>query len=216
MTAAALTASRLSDGGDPEGAADAPIGSSTAYRPRMRVRFEREIRPALQARLGLPNVMMVPQLHKIVLNMGVGDVKGKGRALEGAMADMAVISGQRPVVTRARHSLASFKIRVGMAIGCKATLRGNRMYEFFDRLVSLAIPRIRDFRGLPLRSFDGNGNYSFGITEQLIFPEIDYDSIDAVRGMDTTIVTTAESDAGARALLEAFGFPLQREGQRGV
>lgn len=177
----------------------------------MRVRFEREIRPALQARLGLPNVMMVPELCKIVLNMGVGDAKDKGRTLEGAMADMAVISGQRPVVTRARHSLASFKIRAGMAIGCKVTLRGDRMYEFFDRLVSLAIPRIRDFRGLPLRSFDGNGNYSFGITEQLIFPEIDYDSIDAVRGMDTTIVTTARSDAEARALLEAFGFPLQRE-----
>ena len=127
--------------------------------------------------------------------------------------DLAVISGQKPVITRAKRSLASFKLRTGMAIGCKVTLRGDRMYEFFDRLVTLAIPRIRDFRGLPLRSFDGSGNYTFGITEQLIFPEIDYDTVDATRGMDITIVTTAKSDTEGRALLEAFGFPFRREGQ---
>lgn len=184
-----------------------------AYVPRLRDRFNNEIRDSLQTRLGLPNVMMVPKLDKIVLNMGVGDAIIQGKLLEGALADLAVISGQKPVITRAKRSLASFKLRTGMAIGCKVTLRGDRMYEFFDRLISLAIPRIRDFRGLPTKSFDGNGNYSFGITEQLIFPEIDYDTVEAIRGMDITIVTTAKSDAEGSALLEAFGFPLRREGQ---
>lgn len=185
--------------------------TATDYRPRLRAAFDDEIVPALRERLELPNVMMVPRLEKIVLNMGVGDAITQARLLEGALADMAVISGQKPVITRAKRSLASFKLRTGMAIGCMVTLRGDRMYEFFDRLISLAIPRIRDFRGLAQRSFDGAGNYSFGITEQLIFPEIDYDTVDTTRGMDITIVTTATSDEAGRALLEAFGFPLQRE-----
>lgn len=185
---------------------------SQSYKPRLKAIFDSEVCLDLQKQLGLPNIMMVPKLHKIVLNMGVGDTKNQARLLEGAMADMAVISGQQPAVTRARYSLASFKLRAGMAIGCKVTIRGNRMYEFFDRLVTLAIPRIRDFRGLSQKSFDGSGNYTFGITEQLIFPEINYDSIDTVRGMDVTIVTTAKSDEEARALFEALGFPLRREG----
>ncbi len=187
--------------------------TATKYRPRLRVSFEEELKPALLERLGLSNVMMVPRLDKIVLNMGVGDAVTQAKLLEGAQADLAVISGQKPVITRAKRSLASFKLRTGMAIGCKVTLRGDRMYEFFDRLISLAIPRVRDFRGLSARSFDGHGNYTFGITEQLIFPEIDYDSIDTTRGMDITIVTTARSDEAGRALLEAFGFPFRREGQ---
>ena len=186
-------------------------GGGIGYRPRLRARFDDEIRSALQARLELPNVMMVPELHKIVLNMGVGDAKNQARLLEGAVADMALIAGQKPVVTRAKRSLAGFKLRAGMAIGCKVTLRGDRMYEFFDRLITLAVPRIRDFRGLSRRSFDGTGNYSFGITEQLIFPEIDYDTVDVTRGMDITIVTTAESDDQGMALLQSFGFPFRGE-----
>ena len=187
--------------------------AATGYRPRLRASFEDEVKPTLIEQLGLSNVMMVPKLDKIVLNMGVGDATTQAKLLEGALADLAVISGQKPVITRAKRSLASFKLRTGMAIGCKVTLRGDRMYEFFDRLISLAIPRIRDFRGLSLKSFDGSGNYTFGITEQLIFPEIDYDKVDATRGMDITIVTTAKTDTEGRALLEAFGFPFRREGQ---
>ena len=190
----------------------AAVGA-TGYRPRLRAEFDDEIKAALGQQLALPNAMMVPKLDKIVLNMGVGEAITQAKLLEGALADLAVISGQKPVITRAKRSLASFKLRTGMAIGCKVTLRGDRMYEFFDRLITLAIPRIRDFRGLPLRSFDGSGNYTFGITEQLIFPEIDYDTVDATRGMDITIVTTAKSDNEGRALLEAFGFPFRREGQ---
>ncbi len=187
--------------------------TATDYRPRLRASFEDEVKPSLIDQLGLSNVMMVPRLDKIVLNMGVGDATTQAKLLEGALADLAVIAGQKPVITRAKRSLASFKLRTGMAIGCKVTLRGDRMYEFFDRLISLAIPRIRDFRGLSLKSFDGSGNYTFGITEQLIFPEIDYDKVDATRGMDITIVTTAKTDTEGRALLEAFGFPFRREGQ---
>ena len=187
--------------------------TATDYRPRLRTAFDTEIKPALVEQLELSNVMMVPKLDKIVVNMGVGGAIVQAKLLEGALADLATISGQKPVITRAKRSLASFKLRTGMAIGCKVTLRGDRMYEFFDRLITLAIPRIRDFRGLPLRSFDGSGNYTFGITEQLIFPEIDYDTVDATRGMDITIVTTAKSDTEGRALLEAFGFPFRREGQ---
>ena len=190
----------------------AAVGA-TGYRPRLRAAFDDEIKAALGQQLALPNAMMVPKLDKIVLNMGVGEAITQAKLLEGALADLAVIAGQKPVITRAKRSLASFKLRTGMAIGCKVTLRGDRMYEFFDRLITLAIPRIRDFRGLPLRSFDGSGNYTFGITEQLIFPEIDYDTVDATRGMDITIVTTAKSDNEGRALLEAFGFPFRREGQ---
>ena len=183
------------------------------YTPRFRTRYDNEIRTALKAELALPNLMMVPKLEKIVLNMGVGEAVGSAKMLEAAIGDMATIAGQKPVITRAKKSLASFKLREGQAIGCKVTLRGNRMYEFFDRLISLAIPRIRDFRGLPNKSFDGNGNYTFGVTEQLIFPEIDYDKVSATRGMDITIVTTAKTDEAGKALLASFGFPFRREGQ---
>ncbi len=187
--------------------------ATATYAPRLRTRFDEEIRDALQAELELSNVMMVPRLEKIVLNMGVGDAVGQAKLLEGALADMATIAGQKPVITRAKKSLASFKLREGQAIGCKVTLRGDRMYEFLDRLISLAIPRVRDFRGLSPRSFDGCGNYTFGVSEQLMFPEIDYDQVDVTRGMDITIVTTATTDDQGRALLLSFGFPFRREGQ---
>ena len=187
--------------------------TTATYTPRLRTRYDDEIRDALKDQLGLANVMTVPRLEKIVLNMGVGDAVGQAKLLEGALADMETIAGQKPIVTRAKKSLASFKLREGQAIGCKVTLRGDRMYEFLDRLISLAIPRIRDFRGLSPRSFDGHGNYTFGVTEQLIFPEIDYDKVDTTRGMDITIVTTATTNEHGRALLSAFGFPFRREGQ---
>jgi large subunit ribosomal protein L5 len=172
-----------------------------------------EIRDQLKDSLGLANVMEVPRLSKIILNMGVGRATQQASLLEGAVRDLTTISGQKPVVTRARRSIAGFKLREGNAIGCKVTLRGDRMWEFYDRLVSLAIPRVRDFRGLSPQSFDGRGNYTFGVTEQLIFPEIDYDSIDTTRGMDITIVTTARTDAEGLALLTSLGFPFRREGQ---
>ena len=180
---------------------------------RMREWYEVEIRAAVQAELGLTNVMQVPRLTKIVVNMGVGDAAQQAKLLDGALADLEVITGQKPMVTRARTSISNFKLREGQAIGAKVTLRGDRMYEFLDRLITLAIPRIRDFRGLSPKSFDGNGNYTFGVTEQLIFPEIDYDKVDRTRGMDITIVTSASDDAGGRALLAAFGFPFRKEGQ---
>ena len=186
---------------------------STAERPRLKVRFETEVRAQLQDALALPNVMMVPRLEKIVINMGVGRATQQQSLLEGAVRDLTTITGQKPLVTRAKKSIAGFKLREGNAIGAKVTLRGDRMWEFLDRLISLAIPRIRDFRGLSPTSFDGRGNYTFGVSEQLIFPEIDYDKIDAPRGMDITIATTARTDAEGRALLEAFGFPFRREGQ---
>jgi large subunit ribosomal protein L5 len=157
--------------------------------------------------------MMVPRLEKIVINMGVGRAVQQQSLLEGAVRDLTAITGQKPLVTRAKKSIAGFKLREGNAIGAKVTLRGDRMWEFFDRLISLAIPRIRDFRGLNPAGFDGRGNYTFGVTEQLIFPEIDYDKIDAPRGMDITIVSTARTNAEGRALLDAFGFPFRREGQ---
>ena len=157
--------------------------------------------------------MQVPRFEKIVLNMGVGEAVAQAKLLDGALSDLTTIAGQRPVITRAKKSIANFKIREGNPIGAKVTLRGPRMWEFLDRLINLAIPRIRDFRGLSPRSFDGNGNYSFGVTEQLIFPEVDYDSIDVIRGMDITIVTTATTDEEGRALLEAFSFPFRAEGQ---
>ena len=164
---------------------------TTTITPRLRTRYNDEIRAQLKDTLELDNIMLVPKIEKIVLNMGVGDAVGQAKLLEGALSDMETIAGQKPVITRAKKSLASFKLREGQAIGCKVTLRGDRMYEFLDRLISLAIPRIRDFRGLPPKSFDGNGNYTFGVTEQLMFPEIDYDQVDTTRGMDITIVTTA-------------------------
>jgi large subunit ribosomal protein L5 len=194
----------------PDGAGSAGTGSQV---PRLKQRYNDEIRDRLKDELGLANVMQVPRFEKIVVNMGVGDAVGQPSLLDGAVADLTVITGQKPAVTRAKKSIAGFKLREGNAIGAKVTLRGDRMWEFFDRLVSLAIPRIRDFRGLNPRSFDGNGNYTFGVTEQLIFPEIDYDKVDATRGMDITIVTTARTDAEGRALIAAFGFPFKREGQ---
>lgn len=187
--------------------------STATLTPRLRTKYKDEIRAQLKDTLELDNIMLVPKIDKIVLNMGVGDAVGQAKLLEGALSDMETIAGQKPVVTRAKKSLASFKLREGQAIGCKVTLRGDRMYEFLDRLISLAIPRIRDFRGLPPKAFDGNGNYTFGVTEQLMFPEIDYDQVDTTRGMDITIVTTAKTNEHGKALLEAFNFPFRREGQ---
>jgi len=172
-----------------------------------------EIQGALKESLGLDNIMQVPKLEKISVNMGVGEAALNKRALEGALTDMAIITGQQPSVTRAKKSIAAFKLREGQTIGCRVTLRGNRMYDFLDRLISLATPRIRDFRGLPAKSFDGRGNYTFGVTEQLIFPEINYDKVDTIRGMDISLVTTATNNEHGKALLEAFGFPFRKVGQ---
>ena len=180
-------------------------------RPRLKERYEQTLRAELQQTLGLSNVMQVPRLEKIVLNMGVGKATQQPSLVEGAVRDLEVITGQKPVVTRARRSIAAFELREGMPIGAKVTLRGDRAWEFLDRLIALAIPRIRDFRGLPSSSFDGRGNYTFGVTEQLIFPEVDYDRVDTTRGMDITIGTTARNDAEGRAFLVAFGFPFRQE-----
>jgi large subunit ribosomal protein L5 len=190
------------------------MAQATQEAPRLKQRYESDVRPQLQRELGLRNVMEVPRLEKIVLNCGVGLATQQQSLLDGAVTDLTVITGQKPLVTRAKKSIAGFKLRAGNPIGAKVTLRGARMWEFYDRLVSLAIPRIRDFRGMEPNSFDGRGNYTFGVTEQLIFPEIDYDSIDTVRGMDITIVTTANSDGEGRALLTALGFPFRRESER--
>ncbi len=197
---------------------DTPTGTGTegraaAARPRLKARYDAEVRAQLKASLGLANIMQVPRLEKIVINMGVGKATQTPSLLEGAARDLGLIAGQKAIVTKAKKSIAGFKLREGNAIGAKVTLRGDRMWEFFDRLVSLAIPRIRDFRGLPANAFDGRGNYTFGVSEQLIFPEIDYDKVDNPRGMDITIVTTARTNAEGRALLDAFGFPFKREGQ---
>jgi large subunit ribosomal protein L5 len=181
--------------------------------PRLKTRYQEELRGQLQGELGLGNVMQVPRLVKIVLNMGVGQATQQASLLDGAVADLTLITGQKPAITRAKKSIATFKLREGNAIGAKVTLRGDRMWEFYDRLVSIAIPRIRDFRGLNPNSFDGRGNYTFGVTEQLIFPEIDYDKIDTVRGMDITICSTARTNDEGRALLRALGFPFRREAQ---
>jgi large subunit ribosomal protein L5 len=187
-------------------------GAETEARPmpRLKQRYNDELRAQLQESLELANIMQVPRLQKIVINMGVGGAVQQASLLDGAVTDLTIITGQKPVVTRATKSIAGFKLREGNAIGAKVTLRGDRMWEFLDRLISLAIPRIRDFRGLSPNSFDGRGNYTFGVTEQLIFPEVDYDKIDAPRGMDITIVTTARTDAEGEALLDAFGFPFRR------
>jgi large subunit ribosomal protein L5 len=183
-------------------------------KPRLRARYDDEIKAQLKDSLGLRNPMEVPRLEKIVLNCGVGKATQQASLLEGAVADLRTITGQKPLVTKAKKSIAGFKLREGNAIGAKVTLRGERMWEFLDRLITLAIPRIRDFRGLDPNGFDGRGNYSFGVTEQLIFPEIDYDKVDTVRGMDITIVTTARTNAEGKALLDAFGFPFRRDGAR--
>jgi large subunit ribosomal protein L5 len=182
--------------------------------PRLKRKYHDELRDQLQEALGLGNTMEVPRLEKIVVNMGVGRALVQQSLLEGAVKDVEAITGQKAVVTKAKNSIAGFKLREGNAIGVKVTLRGDRMWEFYDRLVSLAVPRIRDFRGLPANSFDGRGNYTFGVSEQLIFPEIDYDKVDSTRGMDITIVTTARTDGEGRALLDALGFPFKREGQQ--
>ncbi len=178
--------------------------------PRLKEKYQAEVAPALEEALNLDNVMQVPRMDKIVVNMGIGEGVSEPKQIESAMQELAVITGQKPRLNRARKSIANFKLRQGNAVGVSVTIRGDRMWEFFDRLVAVAIPRVRDFRGLSPRSFDGRGNYSFGVTEQLIFPEIDYDKVTAVRGMDITICTTADSDEHARALLEAFGFPFRR------
>jgi large subunit ribosomal protein L5 len=184
---------------------------SAPTRPRLKERYDQTLRAQLREELGLANIMQVPRLDKIVINMGVGKATQQPSLIEGAVRDLEVIAGQKPVVTRARRSIAGFKLREGMPIGAKVTLRGDRAWEFLDRLIALAIPRIRDFRGLSPTSFDGRGNYTFGVTEQLIFPEIDYDRVDTVRGMDITIGITARNDAEGRAFLTAFGFPFRQE-----
>jgi large subunit ribosomal protein L5 len=177
--------------------------------PRLKVRYHTELRGGLKEELELANVMQVPRLVKVVVNMGVGEGSKEPRLLDGAVRDLTEITGQRPLVTKAKKSIAGFKLREGQSVGVKVTLRGDRMWEFLDRLLSLALPRIRDFRGLSPRSFDGNGNYTFGLTEQLVFPEVDYDKIEKIRGMDIIVVTTAETDEHGRALLRALGFPFR-------
>ena len=177
----------------------------------LRDRYEMGLQESLREELGLGNIMQVPRLVKIVVNMGVGDAAQQAKLLDGALADLEVITGQRPVATKAKRSVSNFRLREGQAIGAKATLRGDRMYEFLDRLITLAIPRIRDFRGCNPRAFDGHGNYTLGVTEQLIFPEVNYDKIDRTRGMDITIVTSAADDEGGQALLTALGFPFRVE-----
>lgn len=179
--------------------------------PRLKEQYESEIKDQLQEDLELSNVMQVPRLTKIVVNMGAGDAAADAKLIDGVVADLRTITGQQPKVNRARKSVSNFKLRENQAIGAHVTLRGERMWEFFDRLIALAIPRIRDFRGLSPKGFDGRGNYSFGVTEQLIFPEIDYDKVMKIRGMDITLVTSAETDEQGRALLDAFGFPFRTQ-----
>lgn len=178
--------------------------------PRLKEKYKSEVQPRLKEELGLANVNDVPRLEKIVVNMGVGAATQDSKLLDAAIADLAIVAGQKPVITRAKKSIAGFKLRKGMPIGCKVTLRGDRAWEFMDRLLATALPRIRDFRGINPRSFDGRGNYSLGVDEQLIFPEIDYDKVERVRGMDITFVTTAKDDESARAFLDAFGFPFAK------
>ena len=190
--------------------ADAP--TMETYVPRLKQRYEKEIRPQLQSDLGFSTVMDVPKVTKVTLNMGVGEAKTDAKALDAAIEELTIIAGQRAQVRRATKSIASFKLREGMPVGARVTLRGARMYEFLDRLASIALPRIRDFRGLNPDSFDGRGNYSLGIREQIIFPEIDYDSINQIRGLDVAITTTGTNDDQARALLTALGFPFATDG----
>ncbi len=185
--------------------------SGNGYEPRLKDRYEREVRDRLKEELGLSSVMQVPRITKITLNMGVGEAKTEAKALDSAMEELATIAGQRPQVRRARKSIAGFKVREGMPVGTRVTLRGARMWEFLDRLVSIALPRIRDFRGLDPGSFDGRGNYSLGIREQIIFPEINYDDVSQVRGLDVAITTTAETDEQAESLLRALGLPFAAE-----
>ena len=190
------------------------MATTETYVPRLKQRYNEELRGQLQEELGLASIMQVPRITKITLNMGVGEAKTDAKQLDAAIEELTVIAGQRAQVRKARKSIAQFKIREGMSIGAKVTLRGARMYEFLDRLVSIALPRIRDFRGLNPQAFDGRGNFSMGIREQIIFPEINYDDIQQVRGLDVTITTTAETDDQARALLKALGLPFSGDGER--
>jgi len=190
-----------------------PAATQETYVPRLKQRYEDEIRDRLKERLGYSSVMQVPRLEKITVNMGVGEAKTNARALDSAIEELTTITGQRAQITRARKSIAGFKIREGMPIGAKVTLRGTRMWEFLDRTISIAMPRIRDFRGLSPASFDGRGNYSLGVREQLIFPEIDYDDIDTVRGLDVTLTTTAKSDQEGLELLRELGLPFRQDTQ---
>lgn len=178
--------------------------------PSLKEKYINEVVPALKEKFKYKSVMQIPKLEKIVLNMGVGDVKENAKALDAAASEMALIAGQKPIITKAKKSVAAFKIREGMNIGCKVTLRGDRMYEFADRLLNIALPRVRDFRGVPANSFDGRGNYSMGVKEQLIFPEIDYDKVEKIRGMDITFVTTAKTDEEAKELLKLLGMPFSQ------
>jgi large subunit ribosomal protein L5 len=184
------------------------VATTTAHTPRLKTRYREEVKAQLADELGLTNPMEIPTLTKIVVNVGLGEAINDSKALDNTIRDLEIMTGQHPRINRARKSIAGFKLREGQAIGAKVTLRGDRMWDFFDRLLSVALPRVRDFRGLSVKSFDGNGNYTFGLDEQLVFPEIEYDSIDATRGMDVTIVTTAKTDDQGRALLDAFGFPF--------
>jgi large subunit ribosomal protein L5 len=188
---------------------DKAQAARNGYRPRLKQRFEEEVRARLKDELGFSSVMQVPRIEKITLNMGVGEAKTNARALDSSLDELSAIAGQRAQIRRATKSIAGFKLRAGMPVGAKVTLRGDRMYEFLDRLVSIALPRIRDFRGLAPSSFDGRGNYSLGIREQIIFPEINYDDIEAVRGLDVTITTTAKTDEEALALLRGLGLPFR-------
>jgi large subunit ribosomal protein L5 len=190
------------------------VNATETYAPRLKTQYEQEIRARLKDELGLSSIMQVPKITKITLNMGVGEAKNDAKQLDAAIEELTIIAGQRAQVRKARKSIAQFKIREGMSIGAKVTLRGARMYEFLDRLISIALPRIRDFRGLNPNSFDGRGNYSLGVREQIIFPEINYDDIQQVRGLDVTITTTAETDEHARALLRELGFPFSGDGDR--
>lgn len=177
---------------------------------RLKETYIKEIIPALREEFSFKNTLEVPRVTKVIVNMGVGEAKTDAKAIDGAVRDLTAITGQKPIITRARRSIASFKLREGMIIGAKVTLRGERMYEFLDRLLSLALPRVRDFKGLP-KKFDGEGNYTLGLTEQLVFPEVDYDSVDKTRGMNITIVTTASRDDEARSLLTRMGFPFRKD-----
>jgi len=190
------------------------MSTTETYTPRLKTQYESEIKPRLKDELGVSSVMQVPKITKITLNMGVGEAKNDAKQMDAAIEELTIIAGQRAQVRKARKSIAQFKIREGMPVGARVTLRGARMYEFLDRLISIALPRIRDFRGLNPNSFDGRGNYSMGLREQIIFPEINYDDIQQVRGLDVTITTTAETDDHARALLKAIGMPFSGEGDR--
>jgi len=188
--------------------------ATSTYTPRLKDSYRSELHKPLQSELGLANPMQVPRPEKVVVNMGVGEASKDAKAMDGAVKDLTAITGQRPTIRRARKSIATFKIREGMPVGACVTMRGDRMWDFIDRLTSIVLPRIRDFRGLSPKSFDGRGNYNFGLTEQLVFPEIDYDDIDVTRGMDITIVTTAKNDEEGRALLTALGFPFKKQSDR--